>query len=29
MDAMAKELADEAHFLFVYTREAHPEKGPD
>ena len=29
MDAMANELADEAHFLFVYTREAHPEKGPD
>ena len=29
MDAMARELADEAHFLFVYTREAHPEKGPD
>jgi hypothetical protein len=29
MDAMAKELADDAHFLFIYTREAHPEKGPD
>jgi hypothetical protein len=29
MGAMAKELADEAHFLFIYTRDAHPEKGPD
>ena len=29
MDAMAKKLADEAHFLFIYTREAHAEKGPN
>ena len=25
MDALAKEYADEAHHLFVYTRETHPE----
>jgi hypothetical protein len=29
MNAMAKKLADEAHFLFTYAREAHAEKGPD
>ena len=25
MDALAREYADEAHHLFVYTRETHPE----
>ena len=29
MDELALNYADEAHFLFIYTREAHPEKGPD
>lgn len=29
MDQMAREIGDAAHFIFVYTREAHPEKGPD
>jgi hypothetical protein len=29
MDAMAREIGDEAHFLFIYTREAHPEHFPE
>lgn len=29
MDQLARDFEGEAHFLFVYTREAHPEKGPD
>ena len=29
MDALANEIGDKAHFLFVYTREAHPEQHPD
>ena len=28
MDKLAREYADEAHFLFVYTRETHPDKHP-
>ena len=29
MDQLARDYADRAHFIFVYTREAHPEKGPE
>ena len=29
MDEMARDLRDQAHFLFVYTRETHPEKFPE
>lgn len=29
MDALAREYADQAHFLFVYTRSTHPEKFPE
>ena len=29
MDALAREIGDKAHFLFIYTREAHPEHHPD
>ena len=28
MDQLARDFADEAHFLFVYTRETHPDKHP-
>ncbi len=29
MDQLARDFADEAHFLFIYTREAHPDSFPD
>ena len=29
MDQMARDFADQAHFLFVYVREAHPDEFPD
>ena len=29
MDQLARDYANQAHFLFVYTREAHPEKFPE
>jgi len=29
MDSLAREYADQAHFLFIYTREAHPDMYPD
>jgi hypothetical protein len=29
MDALARELGEQAHFLFIYTREAHPEHFPE
>ena len=29
MDQLARDFADEAYFLFVYTREAHPEMFPE
>ena len=29
MDQLARDYEDEAHFLFVYTREAHPDKHPE
>ena len=29
MDQLARDYADQAHFLFIYTREAHPEKLQD
>jgi len=29
MDQLARDYEGDAHFLFVYTREAHPEKGGD
>ena len=29
MDQMARDFVDQAHFLFVYTREAHPDKFPE
>ena len=29
MDRMARDLEGKAHFLFVYTREAHPDDYPD
>ena len=28
MDQMAKDFADQAHFIFVYVREAHPDDNP-
>jgi hypothetical protein len=28
MDQMAKDFAEQAHFLFVYVREAHPDDDP-
>ena len=29
MDQLARDYADQAHFLFVYVREAHPDDFPD
>ena len=29
MDELAREYADRAHFLFIYAREAHPERNPE
>ncbi len=29
MDQMARDFADQAHFVFVYVREAHPDDNPD
>ena len=29
MDQMARDFAEQAHFLFVYVREAHPDEFPD
>ena len=29
MDKLAREFADQAHFIFVYVREAHPDMFPD
>ena len=29
MDQLARDYAEEAHFLFVYVREAHPDDYPD
>lgn len=29
MDALARDYADQAHFLFIYTRETHPDTHPD
>ena len=29
MDEMARDLQEQAHFLFIYTRETHPEQFPD
>ncbi len=29
MDQLARDFADEVHFLFVYVREAHPDSFPD
>lgn len=28
MDQMARDFADQAHFIFVYVREAHPDDNP-
>jgi hypothetical protein len=29
MDALAREFGGQAHFLFIYVREAHPDRFPD
>ena len=29
MDEMARDFQEQAHFLFIYTRETHPEQFPD
>ena len=29
MDQLARDYEDQAHLLFIYTREAHPEKYPE